>query len=1138
MKINNRPVILFCLILLKVLFSFKEIYAQAPQITSFAPDSGSVGSLVTITGTDLGNTSAFSIGGVSALVISNSGTTLVGMVMPGAVTGLISVTTAGGSATGSMNFIVTTTPFPGMQQGNKLVGGGLVGAGEQGYSVSISADGNTAIVGGYKDNSDQGAVWIYTRIGGFWNQQGSKLVGTGNIGAARQGISVSISADGNTAVAGGFGDNSNQGAAWIWTRTGTLWTQQGVKLVGSGNTGAAQQGTSVSISADGNTVIVGGFADNGNVGAAWVWKRNGGNWTQEGGKLVGSGYVGSSNQGRSVCLSDDGNTAIVGGPNDNFPNGAAWIWIRTGGTWLQQGNKLVGTGGVGIQVQGRSVSISADGNVVIVGGPGDNLNIGAAWVWLRTGGVWLQLGNKLVGSGGIGGQSQGFSVSISADGSTAIVGGSADNGSIGAAWVWKRNGSSWAQQGSKLIGTGNSGISYQGTSVDLSADASTVIIGGRGDNSLQGAAWIFIPLSPPTITTITPDSGAVGTLVTISGTNLINPSSLTIGGVPAIVISNNGTSIVAMAMPGTVTGLVSIATVGGTATSSSGFTVTATPVPGTQQGTKLVGTGNLGAASQGNTVAISADGNTAIVGGPEDNGGQGAAWVYTRTGGTWSQQGSKLVGTGNVGAAYQGYSVAISADGNTAVTGGYNDNNGQGAIWVWTRSGAIWSQQGNKLIGTGNIGAANQGWAVSISADGNTIIAGGNGDNGGMGAVWVWVRSGSLWTQQGTKLVGTGSLGMTLQGSAVSLSADGNTAIVGGYFDDGETGAAWVFSRTGSTWTQQGSKLVGTGSVAPSQQGFSVSLSADGNTAIVGAPYDNGAQGAAWVYTRSGSTWTQQGNKLEGTGNVGVAFQGYAVSLSADGDKAIVGGKDDNGSQGAAWVYSRSGGTWTQLGSKLVGTGNLAAAMGTSVSLSSDGSTAIVGGFNDNSGQGAAWIFVPTPPPIITSLGPTNGAVGTLVTITGNNLNNLSSFSIGGVSAITISNNGTTLIGMVMPGAVTGPVSISTLTGTVNSDSNFTVTSTPYPGAQQGNKLIGTGNVSAASQGVSVAVSADGNTAIVGGYSDNGGIGAVWVYVRAGSTWTQQGNKLVGSGSVGASHQGISSCSLCRWQNGYCWWTI
>ncbi|MBL0097212.1 MAG: IPT/TIG domain-containing protein [Bacteroidetes bacterium] len=324
MKINNRPVILFCLILLKVLFSFKEIYAQAPQITSFAPDSGSVGSLVTITGTDLGNTSAFSIGGVSALVISNS-----------------------------RNYI-----------------------GRNGYARRCHRIDICHYCRRKRYRQHEFHLWIYTRIGGFWNQQGSKLVGTGNIGAARQGISVSISADGNTAVAGGFGDNSNQGAAWIWTRTGTLWTQQGVKLVGSGNTGAAQQGTSVSISADGNTVIVGGFADNGNVGAAWVWKRNGGNWTQEGGKLVGGGYVGSSNQGRSVCLSDDGNTAIVGGPNDNFPNGAAWIWIRTGGTWLQQGNKLVGTGGVGIQVQGRSVSISADGNVVIVGGPGDNLNIG------------------------------------------------------------------------------------------------------------------------------------------------------------------------------------------------------------------------------------------------------------------------------------------------------------------------------------------------------------------------------------------------------------------------------------------------------------------------------------------------------------------------------------------------------------------------------------------------------------------------------------------------------------------------------------------------------------------------------------------------------------------------------------------
>jgi hypothetical protein len=108
-------------------------------------------------------------------------------------------------------------------------------------------------VGGWEDNSNQGAAWIFTRSGTTWSQQGNKLVGTGNTGAAKQGTSVSLSADGTTAIVGGFADNSNQGAAWIFTRSGTTWTQQGGKLVGTGNTGAAFQGFAVSLSADGTT---------------------------------------------------------------------------------------------------------------------------------------------------------------------------------------------------------------------------------------------------------------------------------------------------------------------------------------------------------------------------------------------------------------------------------------------------------------------------------------------------------------------------------------------------------------------------------------------------------------------------------------------------------------------------------------------------------------------------------------------------------------------------------------------------------------------------------------------------------------------------------------------------------------------
>jgi hypothetical protein len=163
----------------------------------------------------------------------------------------------------------------------------------------------------------------------------------------------------------------------------------------------------------------------------------------------------------------------------------------------------------------------------------------------------------------------------------------------------------------------------------------------------------------------------------------------------------------------------------------------------TQQGSKLVGTGAVGNAYQGASVAISADGNTAIVAGLWDNHNAGAVWVYTRSGGVWSQQGNKLVGTGAVGAAYQGASVAISADGNTALVGGPSDNNNAGAAWVWTRSGGVWSQQGSKLVGSGaSVWAAYQGRSVAISADGNTAMVGGPGDNYDGGAVWVYTRSG------------------------------------------------------------------------------------------------------------------------------------------------------------------------------------------------------------------------------------------------------------------------------------------------------------------------------------------------------------------------------------------------------------
>ena len=164
-------------------------------------------------------------------------------------------------------------------------------------------------------------------------------------------------------------------------------------------------------------------------------------------------------------------------------------------------------------------------------------------------------------------------------------------------------------------------------------------------------------------------------------------------------------------------------------------------------------------------------------------------------------------------------------------------------------------QQGPKLTASDESGQGEFGESVALSADGNTALIGGSGDDNDKGAAWVFTRSGDTWTQQGPKLTASDESGPGWFGSSVALSADGNTALIGGPADGGSTGvdgdgAAWVFTRTGSTWTQQGAKLP-----APDQSAFgsSVALSADGNTALIGGPNDNNSRGTTWVFTRSGS---------------------------------------------------------------------------------------------------------------------------------------------------------------------------------------------------------------------------------------------------------------------------------------------
>jgi hypothetical protein len=396
-----------------------------------------------------------------------------------------------------------------------------------------------------------------------------------------------------------------------------------------------------------------------------------------------------------------------------------------------------------------------------------------------------------------------------------------------------------------------------------------------------------------------------------------------------------------------------------------------------ERGAKISGTGasQSDGARQGSSVALSADGTTLIEGGPYDGHGRGAAWVFTRSGKAWIEEGEKLRATDAVGeSVFQGRSVALSADGNTALIGGDGDNEGAGAAWVFTRVDGIWTEQA-KLIGSSATGKAHQGSAVALSSDGNTAILGGTSDDNGIGAAWVFTRAGGVWTQQGAKLVGSGAVGAASEGRSVALSADGDTALVGGSTDDNNQGAAWIFTRSGQVWTRAGGKLIGSGSVGPVvYQGYAVALSGDGDMAVIGGHGDDYNAGAAWVFTRSGDHWLQTGGKLS---SADAAEQGFSIALSTDGNRLLLGAPNDAEGAGAAWEYRRSNGEWIRVG-KLRGLGASGnAQQGYAVAIS--GGTAVLGGALDNASEGAVWTFAD---PTLVISAPASASPGNPVTFT------------------------------------------------------------------------------------------------------------------------------------------------------------
>jgi hypothetical protein len=383
-------------------------------------------------------------------------------------------------------------------------------------------------------------------------------------------------------------------------------------------------------------------------------------------------------------------------------------------------------------------------------------------------------------------------------------------------------------------------------------------------------------------------------------------------------------------------------------------------------------------------------------------------------------------GCGGVLDGHAGFGAAISGDGNTVAIGAphessaarglnanQNDNSAAdaGAVYVFTRGGAAWSQQAYVKASNAD-GGDHFGHAVALSADGNTMavsafwessnatgVNGNQADNSipQAGAVYVFSRRGGTWTQQAyVKASNTGEAGTADTfgdgdqfGFSLTLSDDGSMLAVGAIAEDSNAsgingnqtnnaaqsaGAVYVFSRTGDTWAQQAYvKPLNTDTA--DMFGYTLSLSADGGTLAVGSYDESGSPraingtpdnmrrgaGAVYVFARTGAAWAQQAYIHTSNNEAGDSF-GVHVVLSDDGSTLLAGSLDedclatgvnptmscDNDraadiSTGAAYVFVRSAGGWSQQAYLKASNTMPNDWFGSRLALSGDGNTAAIG---------------------------------------------------------------------------------------------------------------------------------------------------------------------------------------------------
>lgn len=781
--------------------------------------------------------------------------------------------------------------------------------------------------------------------------------------------------------------------------------------------GAAGDALGLAVAVDGETLAVSAHRADGpggvDQGAVYVFSRapsaNGSTWS-EGQKLTAGDGAAFDLFGSALAL--DGDTLLVGALDadidGNVDQGAAYLFTREGDGWSEGPKLTAGDGAAGDEF---AFSVALDDDMALIGAyradAGANENQGAAYVFTREGPAWSEQ-QKLIAADGA--QLDHFAFAVALDGEVAIIGAPdadvAGNNEQGAAYLFSYDGTSWSEQYKLTAGDGAAGDQF---GVSLALEEESAMVGAFAaaidGKQIQGAVYVFMPEDGEYAGGVWSErqklTAGDGLANDYFGFGLaLDGDTLVVCAYGVDVDGNSYQGAAYLFTRGEESGLWSeqqkflagdggdsdffgisagldgdIAVVGAYGADVDGlvdagkvYLMERGPMPWPDNGANSAADGEAG-DNLGVSVALQS--NTAVVGAYHHvvagNADQGAAYVFTRNGSTWVQQQKLVAGDGREG---DFFGVSLALDGETLVVGAFRadvgGNSRQGAAYVFTRAGGgSWSQQQKLTAGDGR--ALDQ-FGGSVGLDGDTIVAGAAladvVSNVDQGAVYSFALSGGVWVEQQKVVAGDWQAGalfgrsLALQGNSLLVGAPGS-AIKG----DDEQGAAYYFTRAGSDepWNEQQKLLAADGEAGDF---FGAAAAMAGNSAMIGAYLadigETADQGAAYLFGRSGGVWSQRQKLAAADGAAGDYF-GYSVAL--DGAMAVVGAPQADiggrADQGAAYVFAAGDDSWLWEQKLLAGDGVGGDYLGFSAAL--NGETGLLGAIRaavaGNEGQGRVYFF-------------------------------------------------------------------------------------------------------------------------------------------------------------------------------------